>query len=650
MVGKWHNLTGGIIIGGTDMGDESGIVNLNIIVATPGRLIHHLDSTHGFDPSNCQMLVLDEADRLLDMGFQQTIDNILQILPPTMQTLLFSATQTKSLDSLARLSVRDPHYAQVHQNSRLVTPKKLCQNYTVVEADDKMSVLYSFMKRFTREKTIIFFATCNQVKFAYLALTRLMKKDGICAMCLTGKMRPSQRNEVFDAYNQKSAAVLLCTDIAARGLDFRAIKWVVQMDCPTDIDTYIHRVGRTARAGANGASLLVLTEAEQLFLKRLADKKIRLREIDINPKHLHSVTPLLVALLVQDSELKANAQKAVISYLRSIYFESDKEVFDVNKINATELSSSYGLAVPPTLKFISQGTKTLKNTSWDVRNMQEAKESSGKTKKERKHASHHATTVQEHRDKLVDKESDEESSDLDDIFVKRSVEATDMPDDVVEDERETGADMPALKMSRRNLKKLRSNPLSLPENARGTKVVYGSDSDDEGVELTAFERAVRDLRSKGADSLKEDWQGDYTKNDKAQEEFRKEQAQKVAKADPNDLRAQKERIKEKHRLIKDIKKEMRGEGRRKTNDEQSVAVLDTNNDDDDSHSDPSEVSFEPDLRSVDSLGNVDSSDYSDEPMQPVVTKKKRKKKKVVATKKRSKIDAQEDAILKMIGS
>eukprot|EP00659_Diplonema_papillatum_P009403 gene9403-14581_t len=195
IVGKFHKISGGIITGGSNMDEEAGITSLMLIVATPGRFQHHLDQTEGFDVSNLQLLVFDEADRLLDMGFRPTINLILEVLPTERQTLLFSATQTKDLEALARMSVKDPYYVSVHAGSRLVTPKKLCQNFTVVPIKDKLSVLYSFLRRHTREKVMVFFATCNQVKFAFVALTRLLKKDGVCGMCLTGKMRPGQRKE-----------------------------------------------------------------------------------------------------------------------------------------------------------------------------------------------------------------------------------------------------------------------------------------------------------------------------------------------------------------------------------------------------------------------------------------------------------------------
>lgn len=126
-----------------------------------------MDENPLFDCVNMQILVLDEADRCLDMGFEQTMNAIIANLPPKRQTLLFSATQTKSIKDLARLSLKDPCYVSAHEHNEFSTPKELIQSYVVVELKEKVSVLWSFFKNHLNKKIIVFFSSCRQVKYIY---------------------------------------------------------------------------------------------------------------------------------------------------------------------------------------------------------------------------------------------------------------------------------------------------------------------------------------------------------------------------------------------------------------------------------------------------------------------------------------------------
>eukprot|EP00474_Spongospora_subterranea_P002561 CRZ03019.1 hypothetical protein [Spongospora subterranea] len=141
------------------------ISGMNIVIGTPGRLQHHLEHTPGFTADSIQILVLDEADRCLDLGFRAALDAIISYLPSSRQTMLFSATQTTSVTALARCSLVDPEYVAVHDpaNDSAVTPPKLAQSYTIVSADQKLDVLYSFMTTHTSDKVLLFVASRKQV-------------------------------------------------------------------------------------------------------------------------------------------------------------------------------------------------------------------------------------------------------------------------------------------------------------------------------------------------------------------------------------------------------------------------------------------------------------------------------------------------------
>ncbi|EFJ48780.1 hypothetical protein VOLCADRAFT_60063 [Volvox carteri f. nagariensis] len=356
-VGHFHDLSAGLLIGGKNVQEEVLRVSaMNILVCTPGRLLQHMDETPGFDTSSLQLLVLDEADRILDMGFAATMDAIVANLPRERQTMLFSATQTKSVRDLARLSLTQPEYLAVHAEAAAPTPVKLQQAYMVVELGQKMDVLWSFIKSHLKAKTIVFLSTCKQVRFVFEAFRKL--RPGVPLRCLHGGMKQPKRTGVFYEFCNAQAMVLIATDIAARGLDFPTVDWVVQADCPEDAATYIHRVGRTARYLSSGRALLLLLPSERdAMLAALTEAKVPLTQIKPNPAKQQSVSPALQALLSKDQELKDFAQKALVSYLRSVFLQPRKDVFNVSALPAGDLAASLGLASVPRLRFLRRGRK-----------------------------------------------------------------------------------------------------------------------------------------------------------------------------------------------------------------------------------------------------------------------------------------------------
>ncbi|XP_073922869.1 probable ATP-dependent RNA helicase DDX10 isoform X2 [Castor canadensis] len=356
-VGKNHEFSAGLIIGGKDLKHEAErINNINILVCTPGRLLQHMDETICFHATNLQMLVLDEADRILDMGFADTMNAIIENLPKKRQTLLFSATQTKSVKDLARLSLKNPEYVWVHEKAKYSTPATLEQNYIVCELHQKISVLYSFLRSHLKKKSIVFFSSCKEVQYLYRVFCRL--RPGISILALHGRQQQMRRMEVYNEFVRKRAAVLFATDIAARGLDFPAVNWVLQFDCPEDANTYIHRAGRTARYKEGGEALLILLPSEeQRMIQQLLLKKVPVKEIKINPEKLIDVQKKLESFLAQDQDLKERAQRCFVSYIRSVYLMKDKEVFDVSKLPIPEYARSLGLAVAPRIRFLQKMEK-----------------------------------------------------------------------------------------------------------------------------------------------------------------------------------------------------------------------------------------------------------------------------------------------------
>ncbi|KAF7653625.1 hypothetical protein LDENG_00080780 [Lucifuga dentata] len=353
-VGKNHEFSAGLIIGGKELKTESERIHrTNIVICTPGRLLQHMDETADFTASSLHMLVLDEADRILDMGFADTLNAIVENLPKSRQTLLFSATQTKSVKDLARLSLKDPAYVWVHEKAKFSTPATLEQSYVVCELHQKVNMLFSFIRSHLKKKIIVFFACCKEVQYLFRAFCRL--RPGMPILALHGKQHQMKRVEVYNDFIKKQNAVLFATDIAARGLDFPAVNWVLQFDCPEDADTYIHRVGRTARYKEGGEALLLLLPSEEKsMIAQLQEKKVPINNIQVNPDKLQNVQQKLEAFLAQEKEQKDRAQRCFVSYLRSVYLMKNKDVFDISKLPLHEYAISLGLAVAPRVRFLNK--------------------------------------------------------------------------------------------------------------------------------------------------------------------------------------------------------------------------------------------------------------------------------------------------------
>ena len=361
-VGRFHGFSAGLIIGGKSLREEQDrLGRMNILVCTPGRMLQHLDQTAMFDTFNLQMLVLDEADRIMDMGFQKTVDAIVGHLPKERQTMLFSATQTKKVSDLARLSLQDPEYVAVHNTAESATPSTLQQHYVVTPLHTKLDVLWSFIRSNLKSKTIVFLSSGKQVRFVYESFRRL--QPGIPLMHLHGRQKQGGRLDITSKYSQAKHAVLFSTDIAARGLDFPAVDWVIQMDCPEDADTYIHRVGRTARYERDGRAVMFLDPSEEKgMLARLEQKKVPVERINVKANKQQSIKNQLQSMCFKDPELKYLGQKAFISYAKSVYVQKDKDIFNIKEMKLDEFASSMGLPGAPRIKFIKgDDTKERKN-------------------------------------------------------------------------------------------------------------------------------------------------------------------------------------------------------------------------------------------------------------------------------------------------
>ncbi|NXX14706.1 DDX31 helicase, partial [Podargus strigoides] len=316
----------GVLMGGEKRKSEKARLRkgINILISTPGRLVDHIKSTECIHFRRTQWLIIDEADRILDLGFEKDVAVILNALNAereTRQNVLLSATLTEGVTRLADISLNDPISIsiadeiqkalkpasqtdrQVSSSSNCMTqenfavPEKLKQYVMMVPSKLRLVTLAAFIlekcKFEKHHKMIIFFSSCEQVEFHYELLLKVLaggleseqpERSSVSSahlqfLRLHGNMEQEERTEVFQEFLKSKTGILLCTDVAARGLDLPQVTWIVQYNAPASPAEYIHRIGRTARIGCHGNSLLVLAPSEAEYVSLLASHKINVSEM-----------------------------------------------------------------------------------------------------------------------------------------------------------------------------------------------------------------------------------------------------------------------------------------------------------------------------------------------------------------------------------
>ncbi|KAJ8724397.1 hypothetical protein PYW08_015871 [Mythimna loreyi] len=354
---KYHHHTYGLVMGGANRSTEAQKLSkgINILVATPGRLLDHLQNTPDFLYKNLQCLVIDEADRILEIGFEEEVKQIIKLLPKRRQTMLFSATQTKKTESLTALAVKhEPVYVGVDDHREQATVDSLEQGYIVCPSEKRMMVLFTFLKKNRKKKVMVFFSTCMSVKYHH----ELFNYIDLPVMSIHGKQQQTKRTTTFFQFCNAESGILLCTDVAARGLDIPAVDWIVQYDPPDDPKEYIHRVGRTARGlGTSGHALLFLRPEELGFLRFLKQSRVALNEFEFSWNKIADIQLQLEKLISRNYFLNQSAKEAFKSYLRAYDSHHLKTIFDIDTIDMAKVSKSFGFTVPPAveLKVASKG-------------------------------------------------------------------------------------------------------------------------------------------------------------------------------------------------------------------------------------------------------------------------------------------------------
>lgn len=407
----------GVLMGGEKRKSEKARLRkgINILISTPGRLVDHIKSTKNLHFNRIRWLIVDEADRILDLGFEKDITVILNAVNAECQkrqNVLLSATLTEGVTRLVDISLHNPvsisvldkncnqpnpkEVASIQLNSFAI-PESLDQHVVLVPSKLRLVCLAAFIlqkcKFEKNQKMIVFFSSCELVEFHYsLFLHTLLCHSGtptsehlpsaswpLKFLRLHGNMEQEERTSVFHEFSHSETGVLLCTDVASRGLDLPQVTWIVQYSAPSSPAEYIHRIGRTARIGCHGSSLLILAPSEAEYVNSLASHKINVGEIKMEdilavlakddcfkrrqrgaqksrasgPQEIRERATVLQTVFedyVHSSQRMVSwAKKALQSFIRAYatYPKELKSIFHVRALHLGHVAKSFGLRDAP---------------------------------------------------------------------------------------------------------------------------------------------------------------------------------------------------------------------------------------------------------------------------------------------------------------
>ncbi|CAI0416138.1 unnamed protein product [Linum tenue] len=353
-----------LLVGGVDVKadvkkiEEEGA---NLLIGTPGRLHDIMERVGDLDFRNLEVLILDEADRLLDMGFQKQLTAIISRLPKLRRTGLFSATQTEAVQELAKAGLRNPVRVEVRAETKSLdgsgssqhpgsskTPSGLHLEYLECEADKKPSELVDLLVKNKSRKTIIYFMTCACVDYWGVVLPQLSVLKGLSLIALHGKMKQNAREKALAKFTSLTSGVLLCTDVAARGLDIPGVDYIVQYDPPQDPNVFVHRVGRTARLGRQGHGIVFLLPKEEAYVEFLRIRRVPLEERE-GTDDAPDVVAQIRSVARKDRDVMEKGLRAFVSFIRAYKEHHCSYIFRWKELEVGKLGMGFGLLQLPSM-------------------------------------------------------------------------------------------------------------------------------------------------------------------------------------------------------------------------------------------------------------------------------------------------------------
>ncbi|XP_058473987.1 ATP-dependent RNA helicase DDX55 [Solea solea] len=363
---KFPQFTQILLIGGSNpIEDVEKFKNqgANILIATPGRLEDMFRRKPdgldlGSSVRSLDVLVLDEADRLLEMGFEASLNTILGYLPKQRRTGLFSATQTQELEKLVRAGLRNPVRITVKEKGVAATatqktPSRLSNYYTMCRSEDKFNNLVAFLRQHKHEKQLVFFSTCACVDYYGRALETLIKK--VTVSLIHGKMK-NNRNKIFADFRSLKSGILVCTDVMARGIDIPDVNWVLQYDPPSSARAFVHRCGRTARIGNQGNALVFLLPMEESYVNFLSiNQKCPLQKMP-SIADVVDVLPKVKAMSLADRAMFDRSMRAFVSYVQAYAKHECSLIFRIKDLDFASLARGFGLLRMPKMPELRRKT------------------------------------------------------------------------------------------------------------------------------------------------------------------------------------------------------------------------------------------------------------------------------------------------------
>ncbi|CAL5997379.1 ATP-dependent_RNA helicase HAS1 [Hexamita inflata] len=366
----------GLAVGGTSLQKETEKLakGCSLVIATPGRLRDHIANSIGFKFSHLFLIIFDEADLLLDLGFEEEISQLLDVLPnaETRQTALFSATLSDRVLKLKNLVLKENLVKlDADEHSTFTTRVNFTQGYIVCPPDLKFLLLYTFIKKNKNQKIIVFMSTCASVEF-YSNFLRYINLDDV--HCIYGKLKQAQRTNVAEQFSKAESGVLIATNVAARGLDIPDVDYIIQFDPPDSIESYVHRAGRACRGTTSrkGTGILFLSETETGFVKMLSEIGLVLSEFEFPTKKIINVQEEMEKTVSTNYNLATLAQAAFRDCCLAYANHSLRKIFDIAKLEVEKLSKSYGLRVMPRIDaIIGRQRKEMKDRKYGQKDKKE---------------------------------------------------------------------------------------------------------------------------------------------------------------------------------------------------------------------------------------------------------------------------------------
>ncbi|BAO42297.1 ATP-dependent rRNA helicase SPB4 [Kluyveromyces marxianus] len=328
-----------------------------ILVGTPGRILDFIQKSN-VKTSSCGTVVLDEADRLLDLNFQKDVETILKLLPKQRRTGLFSATIESAGAQIFKTGMRNPVKVAVKSHSS--APSSLSINYIVTPPEDKLQLLLTLLNNYRFKKCIVYFPTCISVTYFYAFINYLKSIDliteDISIFSLHGKLQTQSRMKTLNSFTTSlKNSVLFTTDVAARGIDIPDVDLVIQLDPPTDSDIFIHRCGRTGRANRVGKAIVLLNEGrEEDYIPFLEVKNVILEEESVKITPIDTLSQTFKEWIMQDRARFDHGIRAYVAFIKYYSKHSASSIFRLQTMNFVGIAKFYGLLRLPKMPEITQ--------------------------------------------------------------------------------------------------------------------------------------------------------------------------------------------------------------------------------------------------------------------------------------------------------